>query len=280
MMKSRFGPETQAVLSILNQMLVQQSKVVQSNIAIQNALVGGTRIAAQAQVAQSYGMHVDRNTIDKSSTFTQTEINVDGFNFVQIATDGTLSDISYFVRNLQGTISPAIKAQLSPQFAGYNQSILVSNATAESGKTVFVYKWLAPWAVISALWSGNSQPGGGGATSAQFTPILKGQIFNTSVATATDFFVTDIVPTNNPTLLRVWTSYLTSFKLIAQIKQGATTRVSSYNGGTALTAAAGFGPADILMETTSGATKLNWRHDSGGAVTLDYFVCVEVPAET
>jgi hypothetical protein len=86
------------------------------------------------------------------------------------------------------------------------------------------------------------------ALTSKLTPILKGSIFNTSVATNTNIFSSDLSPTNSPTTFRIYACFDTGGVLTVRRTKAGVTVGEQLNGGTALTANAAY-IFDIMVES-------------------------------
>ena len=100
----------------------------------------------------------------------------------------------------------------------------------------------------------------------------KARVFNTSVAAATDFFGTDLTPTDSRSVFRVTVAMDTATKLSVEIDNGTTQVSDTLNGGADLAAGT---LSTFTFGVDSGFT-YNFRHDDAGAVNLDYFLVDEV----
>lgn len=146
-----YGPETQAILrefQLLRQSRQQHLKELQ---LIRYGMMGNR---TPSNIVLQGGVHHEQDTIDKASTFTDTAKLTDGFNLIQISTDGDLTDISYKIQELSGDIGVSIQASLSPHLVGHNLRVLVTNSEAETGKTVYIDKYELPWSMLSAIQHG------------------------------------------------------------------------------------------------------------------------------
>lgn len=114
------------------------------------ALTGGI----QPEIANRHGAFRTRERIDKGSTFTDTVVDITGYNLVQISTDGDLSDVSYKVGQLDGSVWED-EASLCPHIVGFNQSLAVTNDTAEGGKYVYITKNRCPPILAAAIKHGS-----------------------------------------------------------------------------------------------------------------------------
>jgi hypothetical protein len=100
----------------------------------------------------------------------------------------------------------------------------------------------------------------------------KARVFNTAVATATDFLGTDLSPTDARSVFRVTVAMDTATKLSVEIDNGTTQVSDDLNGGADIDA----GTLSTFTFGVDGAFTYNFRHDDAGAVNLDYFLVDEV----
>ena len=100
------------------------------------------------------------------------------------------------------------------------------------------------------------------ASIAQLTPIEKGQIFNTAVGAAADFFAAALLPTNTPTTFRIYVALNAAGLLYVRRTEGGVTVDEYLNSGNALNANAAY-MFDILVRI--GQT-INLRHSVGGTI--------------
>tara|TARA_Y100000310_G_scaffold249167_1_gene255198 strand:- start:14 stop:919 length:906 start_codon:yes stop_codon:yes gene_type:complete len=93
-----------------------------------------------------------QESLDKSSTFIDTSVNVDGYNLVAITTTNNtdIRDVSYKLRNLSGSVGASEEASLLNKVVGFNKEILITNDTSESGN-ILIDRWLLPPAYLSAF---------------------------------------------------------------------------------------------------------------------------------
>ena len=100
--------------------------------------------------------------------------------------------------------------------------------------------------------------------------IAKGRIFNTSVATATDFFGTDLSPTMGRSAFRVTVNMIdTASKLIVQETDATPTTVAgTLNNDTDIPLG---GKATFTFGVDSAYT-YNFRHSDGGPVVISILV--------
>ena len=234
----------------------------------------GAAAPANIQVLGKY--YYDSQTISKASTFTDTDVDIEGFNLVQISSDGDLRNVSYRVRKSDANLTPTIEASLNPHITGFAKRVLVTNDTAEAGKTVFIEKFLVQPGQTPSIWHGSSQPGSGSASEARFTPIAKGRIFNTTVNSAAEFFSSELSPTFSPTLFRTLISLAATARLRARADNGVIAFASSLNGTSSVTLNTWY-MFDLLAR--SGDT-WNFDHTSGTSVRVQYMLVDEIPAGT
>ncbi len=105
-------------------------------------------------------------------------------------------------------------------------------------------------------------------------PILKGRIFDTAVVAATDFFTTDLSPTNSPTTFRIYIALDTGGVLDVQRTSGGATVVEELNAGVALAADAAY-MFDILVQEDD---TINLQTSVGAQIL--YCIVIEVPSVT
>jgi hypothetical protein len=133
MSNNGLGQETRAIIKELK--------------SISNVLVGS--VPNNIEFGQL--LHT-QESLDKSSTFEDTVINVDGYNLVAITTTNNtdIRDVSYKLRNLSGSVGSSEEASLLNKVVGFNKEILITNDTAESGN-ILIDRWLLPPAYLSAF---------------------------------------------------------------------------------------------------------------------------------
>jgi len=133
MSNNGLGQETRAIIKELK--------------SISNVLVGS--VPDNIEFGQL--LHT-QETLDKSSTFEDTSVNVDGYNLVAITTTNNtdIRDVSYKLRNLSGSVGASEEASLLNKVVGFNKELLVTNDTAQSG-SILVDRWLLPPAYLSAF---------------------------------------------------------------------------------------------------------------------------------
>lgn len=100
----------------------------------------------------------------------------------------------------------------------------------------------------------------------------KARVFDTAVATATDFLGTDLTPTDARSVFRITVSMDTATKLSVEIDNGTTQVSDILNGGADIAA----GTLSTFTFGVDSAFTYNFRHDDAGAVNLDYFLVDEV----
>ena len=114
--------------------------------------------------------------------------------------------------------------------------------------------------------------GGAIVAISQLSPEIKGNVFNTAVLAATNFFVADLAPTNTPTTFRMHIALNTAGVVSVRRTQGGVTIGENLNKGYAIEANAAY-MFDFLVNV--GQT-INIQ-TSVGATILSCIV-VEVPA--
>ena len=100
----------------------------------------------------------------------------------------------------------------------------------------------------------------------------KARVFDTAVATATDFLGTDLTPTDARSVFRITVSMDTATKLSVEIDNGTTQVSDILNAGADIAA----GTLSTFTFGVDSAFTYNFRHDDAGAVNLDYFLVDEV----
>jgi len=113
-----------------------------------------TRIDALLNINRPKPFILDLKTISKAAAFTDTEVECGGADLVQISTDGSLTDVSYKVVHLDGSTSREVEAAESPKVLGHINALLITNDTAEAGKTVKIIRMQGPIAALAALQHG------------------------------------------------------------------------------------------------------------------------------
>ena len=103
------------------------------------------------------------------------------------------------------------------------------------------------------------------------TPELKGRIFNTAVAIATDFFAADLAPTNTPTTFRIHVTLDSGGIVSVQRTSGGVTVAELLNNGIVLTANSAY-MFDILVHEDD---TINLQDSIGGQIL--YCMVMEVP---
>ena len=106
----------------------------------------------------------------------------------------------------------------------------------------------------------------GGATGG----IIKGRIFNTAIAAATDFFPADLAPTNSPCTFRIYMVFDTAGIVSIQRTSAAVTVAEQLNQGVAMVANCAY-TFDILVFAADG---INLQHSVGGQIL--YCLVVEI----
>ena len=127
---------------------------------------------------------------DASAAWVRTE----GYNKVGITTDGDIQTVSYRFVFLDGHVSAEIEASHIQSFGGNVRGIQIVNDTAESGKSIFVHRFLLPNTLASQI---------------QFLPavgsvVTRSRAFYASkeefASSASNFFETDQPLGTTPTL--------------------------------------------------------------------------------
>lgn len=99
---------------------------------------------------------LDIGTISKAAAFADSEVMCQGSNLIQISTDGNLRDISYKVLQLDGRTTVEMEAAESPHILGPVTSVLVTNDTAEAGKTVRIARYRGSPGALAAIQHGTA----------------------------------------------------------------------------------------------------------------------------
>ena len=92
--------------------------------------------------------------ISKAAAFADTRVECFGADLIQISTDGDLTDVSYKIIQLDGTISQEVEASEIPQFLGPVGGVLITNDTAEAGKSIRVTRIQGTLESLAALQHG------------------------------------------------------------------------------------------------------------------------------
>jgi len=131
---NNYGYETRAILEELR--------------SIKTVLVGN--VPSNIKFGQL--LHT-QESIDKGNSFTDKEIEAYGYNLIAITTDtnANVKDITYKIKDLSGFVSGSEEVSILNKVVGFNSKLLISNATSESGKTIYVDRWLLPPAYLSAF---------------------------------------------------------------------------------------------------------------------------------
>jgi len=123
--------------------------------ALQTELMGmNTRLDAIINQSMPKAFVLDIKTISKATTFSDTEIECGGFDLIKISTDGDLTDVSFKIIQLDGAKSLEVEASELPQFLGPVSSVLITNDTAETGKTITITRIQAASDALAALQHG------------------------------------------------------------------------------------------------------------------------------
>jgi len=124
-------------------------------IALQSEMKGmNSRLDALINQGMPKNFVIDIREKSKASTFTDTEIEIGGFDLVKISTDGDLTDVSYKILQLDGGTSLEVEASEMPQFLGPASTLFLNNDTAEAGKTIRITRIQASPETLAALQHG------------------------------------------------------------------------------------------------------------------------------
>lgn len=110
-----------------------------------------TRMDAFIETQRPKAFVADLISINKAAAFADTRVECIGFDLFQISSDGDMTDISYKVVQLNGTTSLAMEAAESPQFLGPISAVLVTNDTAEAGRTVRITRFQGNIFALAAI---------------------------------------------------------------------------------------------------------------------------------
>lgn len=124
-------------------------KMLQSELRGMNS-----RMDALINVLSPKPFVMDINTLAKAAVFALTRVECVGADLVQISTDGDLTNVSYFIVHLDGSVSLEMEAAESPHFLGPINAVLVTNDTAEAGTNIRVARYQASQAALSAILHG------------------------------------------------------------------------------------------------------------------------------
>ncbi len=97
---------------------------------------------------------LDLFNLDKAAVFADTRVECIGADLIQISSDGDLTDVSYKIVHLDGSVSLEMEAVESPHILGPVNAVLVSNDTAEAGMTVKVARNQGAIAALAAIQHG------------------------------------------------------------------------------------------------------------------------------
>jgi hypothetical protein len=203
----------------------------------------------------------ERSVLPKDSTFTNEEVGIRDYNLVLITTDGSINTISYDFRTKEGNMwKPAstIEARNLPIMIGQLDTVRINNDTAESGKSVFVDRWLAPSSMLSALSTGTILKTGVGIAGITEMATLK----ETSKAINTDWLAANITPNITPCMHRLFIKVATATGVRVELDDSgeSTTDVEFYlNSKSNLAADAGYTFDVPLLAGQS----YNIQHDTG-----------------
>lgn len=91
--------------------------------------------------------------LDKSSTFTDTEININSFNLfnISVSKNANISSVSFKVLSKTGVLSNEIEARLLPRLAGENARLFISNDTGEASEQIIIDCFTAAPSILGAL---------------------------------------------------------------------------------------------------------------------------------
>ncbi len=249
MSANNYGPETRAILQRLDALVYMQAGGVQEEI-----------------VKSHGGFHVHK-VQPKAAIFTDTAFDVEGFNLVQISSDGNLMDVTYRIQGKEGSIEPVgVYAGLNPHIIGFNKQIYLTNATAESGKNVYIDMFRAAPAYLAAIQHGTAQ-------NIHFEPpeAAVAQIFEVNKANDTDYFAANITnSTGGPRKYTIQILQETGSVTNLLVDNSTNTdNVWNLNNATALTANCVY-VFDVVMDT---GNSFNVQHDTN---TCDVYCSVTV----
>ena len=127
------GPESRAILKELSKIRESISGNLSANI-------------------QQGELFYQQFILDRSSIFTDTEININSFNLfnISVSKNANISSVSYKVLSKTGVLSNEIEARLLPRLAGENARLYISNDTAEAEQIIIDCFTAAP-SILSAL---------------------------------------------------------------------------------------------------------------------------------
>lgn len=113
-----------------------------------------TRMDAFIETQRPKEFILDLFSIDKAAAFADTRVECLGTDLIQISSDGDMTDISYKVVQLNGTVSLEMEAAESPQIPGPISAVLVTNDAAEAGTTVRIVRLQGNVFALAALQHG------------------------------------------------------------------------------------------------------------------------------
>lgn len=136
---NNYGRETVAILDGLNK--IHQTLVTQNNVLIgdvpDNVKAGNTLITGE--------------TLSLTSTFTDTVVNIQGYNLITLSTNADARDISFKVIGSDAITGHTQFMQFDTKIVGYNLKLLISNNTTASGKSLYINKYLVPNSLASSV---------------------------------------------------------------------------------------------------------------------------------
>jgi len=97
-----------------------------------------SRVDALINVLSPKPFILDLISLPKAAAFADTRVECINVDLIQISSDGDLTDVSYKVVHLDGSVSLEMEAAESPHILGPINAVLVTNDTAEAGMTVRV----------------------------------------------------------------------------------------------------------------------------------------------
>ena len=110
-----------------------------------------SRLDALLNISKPKPFILDLKSISKAATFTDTEVECHGADLIQISSDGDLTDVSYKIVHLDGSKSREMEAAESPHILGPIIGLLITNDTAEAGKTVRIARNQGAIAALAAI---------------------------------------------------------------------------------------------------------------------------------
>lgn len=116
-----------------------------------------SRLDALLNIGKPKPFVMDINLLSKAATLDDEKVDCFGADLIQISTDGDLSDVSYKVQQLEGGLSLEMEASESPHILGPIAALLITNDTAETGKSIRVARFQGSQAALAAIKHGTPQ---------------------------------------------------------------------------------------------------------------------------